>query len=233
MNTKAILLPFYVIVDTSLSMSGEPINAANDIVPSLCDLLRENPTLRDKVRFSLIDFSSQAVLRIPLSDLRNVRPPVLTAGGATSYAAAFRLFGKQIAKDVEQLRADGFAHHRPVAFFITDGEPTDADDVWQRELDELGAGANPPNIVPFGVGETNPSTLNTLVRPEGRFTAYKVAEGHTASEAIKDTTSILIQSVISSAAGKADEEGGEGFVLDPGYKAEAVEPVPDDAIDWG
>ncbi|MEV6172085.1 VWA domain-containing protein [Streptomyces sp. NPDC051954] len=232
MTTKAILLPFYVIVDTSLSMSGEPINAANDIVPSLCDLLRENPTLRDKVRFSLIDFSSQANLRIPLSDLRNVRPPVLTADGATSYAAAFRLLGEQIAKDVDQLRADGYAYHRPAAFFITDGEPTDADDVWQRELDELSTGTNPPNIVPFGVGETNPATLTTLVRPADRFSAYRVAEGHTASEAIKDTTSILIQSVISSASGKAEQEGGEGFVLDPGYQPEAVEPVPSD-ITWG
>ncbi|MHB9858848.1 vWA domain-containing protein [Streptomyces sp. YIM S03343] len=232
MPAKAVLLPFYVVVDTSLSMDGEPITAVNDIIPTLCDLLRENPTLRDKIRFSLVEFSSRAELRVPLSDLRNVQqPPDLTADGATSYAAAFRLVRELIEMDTQQLRVDDYAFHRPAVFFLTDGEPTDADDVWHREFEALVTGANWPNVVPFGVGETNPATLSELVHPKDRFQAYTVADGHTASDAVRDTTQVLIQSVLASA--KGTEDGEDGFVLDPGFQTEAVVPVPmDEDIPW-
>lgn len=232
MPAKAILLPFYVVVDSSLSMSGEPIDSVNDIIPTLCDLLRENPTLRDKVRFSLVEFASRADLRVPLSNLRDVqKPPLLTADGATSYAAAFRLVRELIETDTEQLRADDFSFHRPAIFFITDGEPTDAEDVWHREFDTLVTSTNWPNVVPVGVGQTNPTTLNELVHPKDRFHAYTVAEGHTATDAIKETTQLLIQSVLASA--KGTEEGTDGFVLDPDFQTEAVIPVPmDEDIPW-
>jgi hypothetical protein len=69
------------------------------------------------------------------------------------------------------------------------------------------------------------------VHPRDRFRAYTVAEGHTAADAIKETTQVLIQSVLASA--KGTEEGADGFVLDPGFQTEAVIPVPmDEEIPW-
>ena len=66
--TEMLVLPFYVVVDVSYSMttprkqsdgglSGIPLDSGNDIVRAVKVALDEAPILADKVRFSLLDFS--------------------------------------------------------------------------------------------------------------------------------------------------------------------------------
>ena len=68
-HSGAKLLPFYLVVDVSISMSGRKLDSANRMLPSIVDALAKNPILSDKVRFGIIDFSDDAQVRLPLCDL--------------------------------------------------------------------------------------------------------------------------------------------------------------------
>jgi uncharacterized protein YegL len=210
------LLPFYLVIDVSFSMQGNKIQAVNEMMPAVLDALAQAPILSDKVRFALIDFSSDARVRLPLSDLldENTRIPELTTRTVTSYAAAFRLLRKEIEQNVRQLKADGYAVHRPAVFFLSDGTPTDTTTEWQSAFRELTSFPMFPNVVPCGVGDADPKTLQALIHPaEGskQMRMYLMNQGEDAAKAISTIAEVLISSVLAS--GESLAKGASGLIL--------------------
>jgi uncharacterized protein YegL len=221
---RAKLLPFYLVIDVSYSMDGENLKAANDIMPELADAIARNPILSDKVRFSLVDFSDDARVQLPLCDLLdpNVVLPGLTVRGATSYAAAFRTLRHQIEQDVLQLKGDNFSVHRPAVFFVSDGSPSDSDQEWRSAFLELteydkptGTGfAMYPNVIPFGVDQADPKILQSLIHPSSGkkpMRMFLMDQGCRPADAIRSMAEIMISSVLNSGMGVAN--GASGVVL--------------------
>jgi uncharacterized protein YegL len=218
------ILPFYLVTDVSGSMTGAPMDAVNQIMPAVVDALAETPILADKVRFALIDFGSDAQVRLPLCDPldENVTLPALSVRGATSFAAAFRLLRTEIESNVKQLKADGFAVHRPAVFFLSDGEPTDRETEWQdalRDLTYYDRDAKQgfsmyPNIVPCGVAQANPKIMQQLIHPSAgtkQMQMYMMNEGQDAAKAIAMVAEILISSMVKS--GESMAQGNSGLIL--------------------
>lgn len=221
---KAKLLPFYLVIDVSWSMDGDNLQAANNIMPTLVDVLGQNPILADKVRFGLVDFSDTAQVLLPLCDLLdpNLTLPGLAVRGGTSYAAAFRALRKQIEQDVLQLKADNFSVHRPAVFFLSDGAPTDDEAEWRAafaELTEYDRQTNTgfamyPNLIPFGVDNADPKVMQQLIHPatgNKQMRMFMMDSGNDTAEAIKAMAEIMISSVLSSGMGVAG--GASGIVL--------------------
>ncbi|MCZ0979846.1 VWA domain-containing protein [Streptomyces diastatochromogenes] len=130
------ILPFYLLCDESGSMAGSNVDALNDALPKLHDEISTNPTVADKTRFCLIGFSTEANVLQPLVDLSDIdEVPALAAGGLTSFGNAFRTLLRCIETDVAALKAEGHEVYRPVAFFMSDGVPTDDD--WPQAYKEL------------------------------------------------------------------------------------------------
>jgi uncharacterized protein YegL len=217
MNEQGKLLPFYLVVDVSASMSGPRLDAVNQIMPAVVDVLAETPILADKVRFGLLDFGTDAQVRLPLCDPLDddVTLPMLSVRGLTSFAEAFRLLRAEIKSNVNQLKADGFLVHRPAVFFLSDGEPTDPVDDWQNAFRELTEGFPMyPNLVPCGVAQANPKTMQQLIHPaEGpkRMQMYLMDRGEDAAKAITQIAEILISSMIKS--GESMAQGNSGLIL--------------------
>jgi uncharacterized protein YegL len=223
-NERAKLLPFYLVIDVSLSMSGKKLASANKIMPAVSDALANDPILCDKIRFGVIDFASDAQVRLPLCDPLdpNVTLPSLSVRGSTSYAKAFRLVRSEIEANVKQLKADGFAVHRPAVFFLSDGEPTDRGAEWRAAFAELTTYdpatkkgfATYPNVVPCGVDDANGKTLKELIHPAHGpkpMQMYLMDKGEDAAKAITQIAEILISSMVSS--GQSMATGGSGIIL--------------------
>lgn len=215
-SEKAKILPFYVLIDVSASMSGQKLDQANKIMPKVVDALAEAPILADKVRFCVIDFGSDAQVRLPLCDVLDQHSslPSLTIRGATSYAAAFRLLRSEIEINVKQLKADGYLVHRPAVFFISDGEPTDPEHEWRSAFQELTSFATYPNFVPCGVDSANPRTLATLIHPATgpkQMQMYLMEQGQNPADAIAAIAEILISSMLAS--GQSMAQGSSGMIL--------------------
>jgi uncharacterized protein YegL len=216
-SDQGILLPFYLVVDVSYSMSGSKLRTANNILPEVADALAKNPILNDKIRFGLIDFSDDARVVLPLCDVSTQSNlPGLTVRTGTNYGAAFRLLRTQTESDVAQLRMDGYKVHRPAVFFLSDGEPGDN---WKDDFDAL-TRYDPvtkqgfkyyPVIVPFGVEDADADVMRMLVHPRSKSKLYMMRAGGDAAAAIKAMAEVLISSVLAS--GQSASTGKSGLVL--------------------
>src|SRR5262245_26687201 len=149
------IVPFYIVCDESSSMTGNGgIDAINQGLPELHATIAADPLVSDKCRMGLISFSQSADVLMPISRLSDVASmPGMTGRSVTSYASAFALLRTVIDDDITSLKAQGYRVYRPVAFFISDGAPTDN---WRPAYEALTRN-NPqaPHIIAFGVGDAD------------------------------------------------------------------------------
>ena len=120
------VFPFYLCLDVSASMAGEPIDGVNRQLPALRSAIGEDPAIAEVIRFGVVTFSDVARTVLPLCDLSMVEAmPHVGAEGRTSYGAAFDHLRRTIEGDYQAGRATGDRWYRPAVVFISDGQPTD------------------------------------------------------------------------------------------------------------
>lgn len=124
-------LPVYLLLDTSGSMMGEPIEAVKNGVQLLVSTLRQDPYALETAYISVITFDSTAKQIVPLTDIVSFNLPNIQASGVTALGDALDLVTKSIEKEVQKTTADTKGDWRPLVFLMTDGSPTDN---WQSKL---------------------------------------------------------------------------------------------------
>jgi len=124
----------YLVLDTSGSMSGEPIQAVENGMQMLVSALRQDPQALESAYLSVITFNSQAQQDVPLTDLASFQMPALKACGATELGAALTLVRDCAKSEVAKTTPEKKGDWRPLVFLMTDGGPTD---VWQKGLTEF------------------------------------------------------------------------------------------------
>ena len=127
-------LPVYLLLDTSGSMTGEPIEAVRNGVQVLVSTLRQDPYALETAYLSVITFDSTAKQAVPLSELTAFQMPAIQATGTTALGAALSLLATQMDKEVQKSTAEVKGDWKPLVFLMTDGMPTDD---WKRGLAEL------------------------------------------------------------------------------------------------
>lgn len=127
-------LPVYVLLDTSGSMMGEPIEAVKNGVQVMISSLRQNPQAIETAFLSIITFNSTAQQVVPLTDLSSFQTPDIQAGGTTAMGGALELVSTCIDNEVASTTAESKGDWKPLIFIMTDGIPTDN---IQKGLSEL------------------------------------------------------------------------------------------------
>jgi len=199
-DTKGHLLPVYVTVDESASMNPHASELKAGL-ESLYSELRVNPMVAAKVRLAVVGFSDDVAVRLPLCDVREqpAMPPT-GSGGSTSYRAAFTDLMVRIPADVATLKQQNYIVHRPVVFFLSDGQPNGGED-WRGPLAQLtdrGITVGAPNVIACGVGDADPATIVEVATAD-QFGLIAVP-GADIGAAIAGFFGKLTQSVIHSGA---------------------------------
>ncbi|MFV0460177.1 MAG: vWA domain-containing protein [Actinomycetales bacterium] len=193
-------MPFYLVCDVSGSMSND-MGALNSALRDLRSTIVREPVIADVVRVGVISFSDTAHVEVPIGDTE--REVTLSVQGGTNYGNAFRMLAETIEKDVEELKRQNYRVYRSMAFFLTDGQPTDVR--WKEDFDasltyntETCAGFKAyPCMVPFGFRDAQHEVLGRLAYPP-KVSKYYMANGTAAAEAIRGLIEVMRHTVLSS-----------------------------------
>jgi uncharacterized protein YegL len=201
-----LIMPFYLVCDTSGSMSPYMADL-NRAVAELIKSIKEDPVVDGMVMLSVISFGTDAGVDIPLGYASETASRPLPMRGGTNYGAALRMYGEAVAADYKRLKSNGSRFFRPCVFFLTDGRPGDA---WEQVFNEV-IRYDPatqvgnkmyPTIVAYGFGEAVEAVLRKLAYPnfgpDGKKGRAFIARSTDVPALLKSIADAIGNSVVSS-----------------------------------
>ena len=138
-------LPVYLLLDTSGSMKGEPIESVKVGLSTLVSSLRGDPHALDTVHLSLMTFDRDVKVLVPLTSLEDfVLPDIATPeAGPTMTGLALEKVCQSVGREVVKSTPDQKGDWRPLLFVMTDGSASDVQ-LFNRmvpEVKKLGFGS--------------------------------------------------------------------------------------------
>jgi uncharacterized protein YegL len=112
-----------LLLDTSGSMQGEPINALNQGLLTFKQGLIKDPLASRRVEVAIVTFDSEAKVVQDFVTADQFEAPKLTAQGQTFMGGGINKALDLIQSRKATYRQNGVSYYRPWAFMITDGEP--------------------------------------------------------------------------------------------------------------
>lgn len=120
-------LPVYILIDTSGSMRGEPIESVKVGLEAMLSSLRQDPFALESVNISIITYDKDVKQVLPLTPLDELQLPEINTpeSGPTHTGQALRLLCEMVDKEVTLSTPDRKGDWMPLLFIMTDGKPSD------------------------------------------------------------------------------------------------------------
>ena len=152
--------PCILLLDTSTSMSGKPIEELNEGLRAFKEELLADELAAKRVEVAVVAFGPVRV-EGEFQTPEFFDPPELVADGDTPMGEAIEQALEMLADRKETYKANGVNYYRPWVFLITDGAPTDP---WENAAKSVKAGEQDGSFAffPVGVERANMEVLAKL-----------------------------------------------------------------------
>ena len=156
--------PVVLLLDTSLSMAGDPIDALNRGIKVFKEDVLRDAKASLSVEVAIITFGPIR-LRQDFTTIDRFEPPQLIADGGTPIGEAIEYALDRLEDRKDSYKENGIQYYRPWIFLITDGAPTDS---WDMAAQRLGAAEARRRLLFFSVAVegANMKTLSQIASPE-------------------------------------------------------------------
>ena len=152
-------IPVVLLLDTSYSMSGKPIDTLNQAVEAMIAEFKKAETMETFIKLSIITFGNNGVqLHTPLEEVSKIEYTPLSAGGSTPMGTALKM-AKAMIEDKEIIKGRDY---RPAIVLLSDGAPNDE---WEGPLDDFinnGRSAKCDRMA-VAIGNADESVLNRFI----------------------------------------------------------------------
>ena len=120
-------LPVYILIDTSGSMKGEPIESVKVGLADMVASLRLDPYALETACISIITYDREVKQILSLTELENLQLPDITCpeSGPTHMGAALHLLCNCYDNEVNKGSKEQKGAWAPLLFVLTDGKPSD------------------------------------------------------------------------------------------------------------
>lgn len=138
-----------LLLDTSGSMAGGPIDELNKGIQVFRDELLQDELAALRVEPAILTFGSDIQVVQDFGTVGTFNPPTLVAKGATRMGAAILQGIEMVEKRKEIYRKHVLEYYRPWIFLITDGAPTDS---WEEAARQVHQGEEDKHFLFWAVG---------------------------------------------------------------------------------
>jgi uncharacterized protein YegL len=156
--------PVILLLDTSGSMAGKPIQELNRGLTVFKESVQEDAMAALRVEVALITFGSVQLVQ-DFVTIDQFTPPQLEAKGVTPMGEAIECALDLLEARKATYKASGIQYYRPWVFLITDGAPTDN---WESAAQGVSQAETERKLLFFAVGVqgADMKTLRQIAPPE-------------------------------------------------------------------
>lgn len=147
-NNPESRCPCMLLLDTSGSMGGRPIQELNEGIQTLKDELIQDSLASKRVEVAMVTFGPVS-LESDFQTVDNFYPKRLTANGDTPIGSAITTGIELINKRKQLYRENGVGYYKPWIILITDGGPTDN---WSNAARMIHEGESENKFAFFAIG---------------------------------------------------------------------------------
>jgi len=159
-------LPVYLVLDTSGSMAGDPIEAVKEGLQTMFTELKGDPQTLEIGWLSIITFDDKAEVKLPFTWIGQAQTPQgIRAQGTTAMGSALELLTNCIDGEVRKHTKEQKGDWKPLVFLMTDGQPTDGNR-WQSALKDLKKRVSVKIIACAAGGAADVNLLEQIAGPE-------------------------------------------------------------------
>jgi uncharacterized protein YegL len=208
-----------LLLDTSASMNGGPIDELNKGFELFCREIKEDELAAKRAEIAVITFGGKSELIIPFTEGRDLAPRTLTVSGATPLGQALNLGLDELEQQKSAYREAGLEYYRPWLFVLTDGQPTDRD-VFAAAATRVREAEDKRHVSVFCIGIGEHADLSHLEQLSTQRKPLKL-DGLSFREFFSWLSASLGSASASTAFGSSDssvaaaEEDGEQIPLPP------------------